>query len=136
MLAFRHPIMLLLSGDMDFELCTKLKCLTQDILQHCKKGCELSGHTEQDVHNESSNKEMKSVVGAQCSSDDEFQDNYFFRDLKDHQDGKEEPYLMNLSMYKVKTRAALWFNILLNKSRAIAKRCSLKHGEMLLVKQA
>ncbi|WVZ00425.1 hypothetical protein V8G54_026494 [Vigna mungo] len=71
-------------------LCTKLKCLTQDILQHCRKGCKLSSHTKHDVHNESSNKEMKSADGAKCCSDDEFQDYYFFRDLKDHQDGKEE----------------------------------------------
>ncbi|XP_014498561.1 cytochrome P450 3A31-like isoform X1 [Vigna radiata var. radiata] len=71
-------------------LCTKLKCLTQDILQHCRKGCKLSSHTKHDVHNESSNKEMKSADGAKCCSDDEFQDYYFFRDLKDHRDGKEE----------------------------------------------
>ncbi|XP_022637204.1 cytochrome P450 71A26-like isoform X2 [Vigna radiata var. radiata] len=55
-----------------------------------RKGCKLSSHTKHDVHNESSNKEMKSADGAKCCSDDEFQDYYFFRDLKDHRDGKEE----------------------------------------------
>ncbi|KAK7334576.1 hypothetical protein VNO80_26336 [Phaseolus coccineus] len=95
-------------------LCTKLKCLTQDILQHCRKGCKLSGHTEQDVPNESSNKEMKSVVGAQCSSDDEFQDYYFFRDLKDHQDGKEEPCgnVMRMIFHGCQTTSVLITDIL------------------------
>ncbi|RDX61281.1 11-oxo-beta-amyrin 30-oxidase, partial [Mucuna pruriens] len=95
-------------------LCTKLKCLTQDILQHCGKGCKLVDHTDLEVHSESSNKEMKSAHGAQCCSDDEFQDYYFFRDLKDHQDGKEEPCgnIMRVIFHGCQTTSALINNVL------------------------
>ncbi|XP_027930920.1 cytochrome P450 714C3-like isoform X1 [Vigna unguiculata] len=95
-------------------LCTKLKCLTQDILQHCRKGCKLSSHTGQDVHYESSTEEMKSADGAQCCSDDEFQDYYFFRDLKDHQDGKEEPCgnVMRMIFHGCQTTSVLITDVL------------------------
>jgi len=87
-------------------LCTKLKCLTQDILQHCRKSCKLS--------DESSNKEMKSADGAKCCSDDDFQDYYFFRDLKDHQDGKEEPCgnVMRMIFHGCQTTSILITDIL------------------------
>ncbi|KAL2337276.1 hypothetical protein Fmac_011722 [Flemingia macrophylla] len=96
------------------RLCTMLKCLTQDILQHCRKGCKLFAHTNQDVRNESSNKEMKSAHGAQCCSDDVFQDYYFFRDLKDQQDGKEEPCgnIMRMMFHGCQTTSALITNVL------------------------
>lgn len=96
------------------SLCRKLKYLTEDILQHCRKGCKLFGHTDQDVHNESSNKEMKSAHGAQCCSDDGFQDYYFFRDLKDHQNGKEEPCgnVLRMVFHGCQTTSALITNVL------------------------
>ncbi|CAJ1958751.1 unnamed protein product [Sphenostylis stenocarpa] len=91
------------------SLCTKLKCLTEDILQHCRKGCKLFGYTDQDVHNESSNK-----GGSQCCSDGEFQDYYFFRDLKDYQDGKEEPCgnVMRMIFHGCQSTSALITNVL------------------------
>ncbi|KAG5033420.1 hypothetical protein JHK85_017402 [Glycine max] len=95
-------------------LCTKLKCLTQDILQHFRKGCKLFGQTDQDVRNKSSNKETKSADGAQCCSGDDFQDYFFFRDLKDHQDGKEEPCgnIMRVIFHGCQTTSALITNVL------------------------
>ncbi|KAK7322559.1 hypothetical protein VNO77_25945 [Canavalia gladiata] len=95
-------------------LCSKLKFLTQDILQHCGKGCELFGHIDKEVHSKSSNKEKKSAHGAQCCSDDEFQDYYFFRDLKDHQYSKEElcGNIMRVMFHGCQTTAALIANLL------------------------
>ena len=91
-----------------------MKCLTQDILQHFRKGCKLFGQTDQDVRNESSNKETKSADGAQCCSGDDFQDYFFFRDLKDHQDGKEEPCgnIMRVIFHGCQTTSALITNVL------------------------
>ncbi|XP_027341306.1 alpha-humulene 10-hydroxylase-like isoform X2 [Abrus precatorius] len=95
-------------------LCKNLKCLTQDILQHCRKGCKLFGHMDQEVHNNSSNKEMKSAHGAQCCSDDEFQNSYFFRDLNNHQGVKEESCgnIMRVMFHGCQTTAALIANVL------------------------
>ena len=94
-------------------LCTKLKCLTRDILQHCRKSRKLFGHIDQ-VHSESSNIEMKSAHGAQCCSDNDFQDYYFFRDLNDHQSAKEEPCgnIMRVMFHGCHTTAALIANAL------------------------
>ncbi|KAK7401399.1 hypothetical protein VNO78_12838 [Psophocarpus tetragonolobus] len=96
------------------SLCTKLKCLTQDILQHCRKGHKLFGYTDQHVHNASSNKEMKLEHGAQYCTDDELQDYYFFLDVKDHQDGKEEACgnIMRLMFHGCQTTSALISNVL------------------------
>ncbi|MED6169347.1 hypothetical protein PIB30_020477 [Stylosanthes scabra] len=97
-------------------LCTKLKCLTSDIVQHCRKSCKLFGQIDQNFHHESSNKEIKSAHGSQCCSDNEFEDYYFFRDLNDHQNAKEkeEPSgnIMRVMFHGCHTTAALISNIL------------------------
>lgn len=93
-------------------LCTKLKCLTQDILQHCRKNCKLFHHIEQNVHNERTNIEMGTVHGVQCCSDNDFQD--FFCELDDHNTAKEEPCgnIMGVMFHGCLTTAALISNIL------------------------
>ncbi|XP_061353472.1 cytochrome P450 78A5-like isoform X2 [Gastrolobium bilobum] len=95
-------------------LCSKLKCLTQDILKDCRKGCKLFDHIDQNVHNEIFNVEMKSVHDTQCCSDDEFQDYYFFRDLSDDQNAKEGPCanIMRVMFHGCQTTAALIANVL------------------------
>ncbi|KAL4277468.1 hypothetical protein HN51_060570 [Arachis hypogaea] len=97
-------------------LCTKLKCLTSDIVQHCRKSCKLFGQIDQNVHNESFNKEIKSAHCSQCCSDNEFGDYYFFRDLNNHQNAKEkeEPSgnIMRVMFHGCHTTAALISNIL------------------------
>ncbi|KAF7824777.1 cytochrome P450 78A5-like [Senna tora] len=82
-------------------LCTKLKCLTQDILQHCRKNCKLFYHIEQNVHSERSNIEMGTTYGVQCCSDD-------------HNTAKEEPCgnIMGVMYHGCQTTAALISNIL------------------------
>lgn len=94
-------------------LCKKLKFLTHDILQHCRKCCKLFGHIDQKVNVES-NIEMKSAQGEQCCSDYEFQDCYFFRDLKDNQNSKEEPCgnIMRVMFHGCQTTAALIADVL------------------------
>lgn len=97
-------------------LSTKLRCLTQDVLQLCRKSCKILGHIDQSVHNESSNTVLKSGDGAQYQSDDEFQDYYFFRDLIDHGNAKEEPCgnIMRVMFHGCQTTAALIANVLTN----------------------
>ncbi|KAK7271523.1 hypothetical protein RJT34_27497 [Clitoria ternatea] len=95
-------------------LCTKLKCLTQDILQHCRNGGKLFGHVDLEIHNGSSIKEMKLAHGVQCCSDDEFHDYHFFHDLNNHQDDKEEPCgnIMRVMFHGCQTTAALISSVL------------------------
>ncbi|KAK7259632.1 hypothetical protein RIF29_25244 [Crotalaria pallida] len=78
-------------------LCTKLKCLTRDILQHCKKRWKLFGHIDQNVNDESK-MEMNSRHG----------------DLNVHQNSKEEPCgnIMRVMFHGCQTTAALIANVL------------------------
>jgi hypothetical protein len=89
------------------HLCTKLRCLTQDILQHCRQSC---------VHSESSKLEMKSADSAQYSSNDSFQNYHFFRDHNDQQNSKEEPYgnIMRVMLHGCQTTGSLIANVLTN----------------------
>lgn len=93
-------------------LCTKLKSLTQDILQHCRKSCKLFHHIEQNVHSEKSNIEMGTAHGAKCCSDDGFQN--VFRGLNDHNSAKEESYgnIMGVMYHGCQTTAALISSVL------------------------
>lgn len=97
-------------------LCTKLRCLTQDILQLCRNSCKILGHIDQNVHSESSNLEMKSADGAQYRFDDESQNYYFFHDLNDQQNTIEEPCgnIMRVMFHGCQTTAALIANVLTN----------------------
>ncbi|KAF1894231.1 hypothetical protein Lal_00004155 [Lupinus albus] len=94
-------------------LCAKLKCLTQDILQNCETSWKLFGHIDRNVNSESKI-EMKSAHDEQHCSDDEFGDCYFFRDLNDHPNSKEERCgnVMRVMFHGCQTTAALIANIL------------------------
>ncbi|GAU48390.1 hypothetical protein TSUD_118160 [Trifolium subterraneum] len=96
--------------------CTELKCLTQDILQHCRKSCKILGHIDQNVHSKSSKLEMKLADGAQYSSNDSFQNYHFFRDLNDEQNSKEDPYgnIMRVMLHGCQTTGSLIANVLTN----------------------
>jgi len=98
------------------HLCTKLRCLTQDILQHRRKSCKILGHINQNVCSESSNPEMKSADGMQCRSNGGFQNCHFFHDLNDQKNSKEEPCgnIMCVMLHGCQTTAALIANVLTN----------------------
>jgi hypothetical protein len=89
------------------HLCTQLRCLTQDILQNCRKSC---------IHSESSKPEMKSADSAQYISNDSFQNYHFFRDHNDQQNSKEEPYgnIMRVMLHGCQTTGSLIANVLTN----------------------
>ncbi|KAI9115215.1 hypothetical protein K1719_013534 [Acacia pycnantha] len=93
-------------------LCTKLKCLTQDILEHCRKNCKLFHGIEHNVHNEKSNTEMETTHGAQCYSDVDCPG--FLGEHRDHDIAKEEPCgnIMGVMFHGCQTTAALISNIL------------------------
>ncbi|XP_057451331.1 geranylhydroquinone 3''-hydroxylase CYP76B74-like isoform X2 [Lotus japonicus] len=98
------------------RLCNKLRCLTQDMLQHCRKSCKIFGHTDENVHSESSNLDMKSADGAQCCSDNEFHNYYFSHDLNGHQNADDETCgnIMRVMFHGCQTTAALIANVLTN----------------------
>lgn len=98
------------------HLCKKLRCLTQDILQHRRKSCKILGHIDQNVCSESSNPEMKSADATQCRSNDGFQNCHFFCDLNDQQNSKDEPCgnIMRVMLHGCQTTAALIANVLTN----------------------
>ncbi|KAI4323594.1 hypothetical protein L6164_023187 [Bauhinia variegata] len=72
-------------------LCKRLKCLTQDILQHCKKNCKLFHHIDQNVYGEKSNIKTVTADGAQCCSGADSRDCFFFHKLNDNHTATEEP---------------------------------------------
>lgn len=51
------------------HLCTKLKCLTQDIIQQCRKNCKLFCPVDRNSHNETPNKGMEAAIGGPSCSD-------------------------------------------------------------------
>ncbi|CAJ2638724.1 unnamed protein product [Trifolium pratense] len=89
------------------HLCTELRCLTQEILQHCRKSCKILGHIDQNVH---------SKDGAHYNSNDSFQNYHFFRDLNDQQNSNEETYgnIMRLMLHGCQTTGSLIANVLTN----------------------
>lgn len=97
-------------------LCTKLRCLTQDILQHCRTSCKILGSIDQNVRSEGSNPELKSADGAQCRSNVGSENFQFFRDLNDCENSKLEHCgnIMLMMLHGCQTTAALIANVLTN----------------------
>ncbi|XP_054815984.1 3,9-dihydroxypterocarpan 6A-monooxygenase-like [Prosopis cineraria] len=93
-------------------LCTKLKCLTQDILEHCRKNCKLFHRIEHNVHSERSNAEMGTTHASKSYSDAGCPG--FLGEHRDHNTAKEEPYgnIMGVMFHGCQTTAALISNVL------------------------
>ncbi|KAJ0102994.1 hypothetical protein Patl1_05734 [Pistacia atlantica] len=73
------------------HLCTRLRCLTQDIVQQCCKNCKLFCHLDQSTHNETSNTRMETALGGPSHSDVPVPDNLFSEKLNRNLNVREEP---------------------------------------------
>ncbi|KAJ7949409.1 putative Cytochrome P450 [Quillaja saponaria] len=93
------------------RLCSKLKCLTQDIFQQCQKNCNIFHHRDQIVQNETLNIQIETASGAKSCSDAVFQD---FSKLGDHHNATEEPCgnIMRMMLHGCQTTTGLIDNML------------------------
>ncbi|XWS08236.1 hypothetical protein CRYUN_Cryun41cG0062500 [Craigia yunnanensis] len=73
------------------RLCTKLKCLTQDLVQQCSKSYMLYRYMDPVSHNETANAGMEATVGSKSCSSIFLQDNFFLQVLNGHLNSREEP---------------------------------------------
>ncbi|KAJ0045975.1 hypothetical protein Pint_05646 [Pistacia integerrima] len=96
------------------HLCTRLRCLTQDIVQQCCKNCKLFCHLDQSTHNETSNTGMETALGGPSHSDVPVPDNLFSEKLNGNLNAREEPCgnLMGVMFHGYLTTAGLIGNIL------------------------
>lgn len=96
------------------SLCTKLKCLTQDIVQQCRKNYKLFCHMDESSHNETTKIEKKAASGVVPSSGVVMQDKIFSPDLGGHLNAKEEPCgnIMGVMFHGCIATAGLIGNIL------------------------
>ncbi|KAK9283369.1 hypothetical protein L1049_011611 [Liquidambar formosana] len=95
-------------------LCTKLKCLTQDIIQQCKQNYKLFCHIDQNPHNRSTNIGTGAASDASLSSAVEMPDNLLFQELSGNLNIREEPCgnIMGVMFHGCLTTAGLIGNIL------------------------
>ena len=96
------------------RLCTKLKCLTQDIVQQCRKNYKLFRHGDENLHNETANMGMGSASGALSCSGIEMPANCFLHELNGHLNAREEPCgnIMGVMFHGCLTTAGLIGNLL------------------------
>lgn len=73
------------------HLCTKLKSLTQDIIQQCQNNCRLFCHMDESLHNEAANMGMVSTTGSPICFGVEMSDNFSLHELKGNLNLREEP---------------------------------------------
>ncbi|XVF82480.1 hypothetical protein PTKIN_Ptkin16aG0052000 [Pterospermum kingtungense] len=73
------------------QLCTKLRCLTQDLIQHCSRSYKLYHHTDPVSHNETENAGMEATVGSKSYSSIFLQDSFFQQELNGELNAREEP---------------------------------------------
>ncbi|KAG7031903.1 Cytochrome P450 [Cucurbita argyrosperma subsp. argyrosperma] len=97
------------------RLCMKLKCLTQDIVQQCRKHCKLSSHSQnQNLQNEikSTGVEAEFVI-PRCPAT-EMRNSCFFYGLHDQVNPNEEPIgnIMGVMFHGCLTTANLIASIL------------------------
>ncbi|XP_008231615.1 PREDICTED: alpha-humulene 10-hydroxylase-like isoform X1 [Prunus mume] len=99
------------------SLCTKLKCLTQDIIRQCKKNYMLFGHMDHNLHGETE------ILGKEIASDGPscsevvIVDALFFQELNGHLNATEEEpcgNLMRIMFHGCLTTARLINNILVS----------------------
>ncbi|KAG7945943.1 hypothetical protein I3843_14G012900 [Carya illinoinensis] len=96
------------------RLCTKLKFLTQDIVQQCRKNYKFFLQKDENLHNENANKGMESASGAPSCSGVEMPDNLFLHELNGHLGAREEPCgnIMGVMFHGCLTTAGLIDNLL------------------------
>ncbi|KAB1226678.1 hypothetical protein CJ030_MR1G008473 [Morella rubra] len=91
------------------RLCTKLKILTQDIVQQCQKNYKLFCHMDENFPNETPNTRMDSASGAPSCSCLEMPDNLLLHKFNGHLNAREEPFgnIMGLMFHGCLTTAGL-----------------------------
>ena len=96
------------------RLCTKLKCLTQDIVQQCRRNYKLFCHGDGNLHNETANMGMESVSATPSCSCVERPDSFFSNELNGHLSAREEPCgnIMGVMFHGCLTTAGLIGNLL------------------------
>ncbi|KAK2634932.1 hypothetical protein Ddye_029724 [Dipteronia dyeriana] len=96
------------------HLCTKLKCLAQDIVQQCRRNCKLFCNIDQSFHNETVNAGLEAALGGPSCSDVLKPDNVLSLELNGHLNVKGEPCgnIMGLMFHGCLTTAGLVGNIL------------------------
>lgn len=96
------------------HLCTKLKCLTQDIVQQCRKNCKLFHCMDQNHYDETTSTGKNASYDASYCSDG-IPDNFIFQKFKDNIDEKEESSsnIMGMMFHGCLTTTGLIDNILM-----------------------
>ncbi|XWS74597.1 hypothetical protein CRYUN_Cryun01aG0012200 [Craigia yunnanensis] len=97
------------------RLCTKLKCLTQDLVQQCSKSYKLYRHMDPISHNETVNAGMEAKVGSKSCSGIFLQDNFFLQELNGHLNTREETCgnIMGMMFHGCLTTGGLISNMLM-----------------------
>ncbi|KAB1226673.1 hypothetical protein CJ030_MR1G008478 [Morella rubra] len=98
------------TGILEYQrLCTKLKILTQDIVQQCQKNYKLFCHMDENFPNETPNTRMDSASGAPSCSCLEMPDNLLLHKFNGHLNAREEPFgnIMGLMFHGCLTTAGL-----------------------------
>jgi cytochrome P450 len=96
------------------HLCTKLKCLTQDIIQQCKKTCGLFDHEDPSSNNDTTNVDMeRSACGPSCSWT--LMPYNFFSEINSHTSSRDElcGNMMGVMFHGCSTTAGLIASILI-----------------------
>lgn len=95
-------------------LCTKLKSLTQDIVQQCKKNYKIFHSMDHKFCNKAAHVEKEVAYGVPSCSIIGMPDKFIFEELKSHLNVREEPYgnIMGMMFHGCLTTAGLINNIL------------------------
>jgi cytochrome P450 len=96
------------------RLCTKLKFLTQDIVQQCRKNCRLFCHMDENLRNAITNMGRESECGAPSCCGVAMPDNFSLHELNDDLNAREEPCgnIMGVMFHGCLTTAGLIGNLL------------------------
>ncbi|XP_024021107.1 cytochrome P450 3A29 [Morus notabilis] len=98
------------------QLCTKLKRLTQDIIQQCRRSCKIFHCMDDDHCNETAGTGKNASYGASYCSDGVIPENFFFHEFKGHMNEREdEPSsnIMGMMFHGCLTTTGLINNILM-----------------------
>lgn len=97
------------------RLCTKLKSLTQDLIQHCSKSYKLYHHMDPASHNETANAGMEATVGSKFCSNIFLQDIFFRQELNGDLTARKEPCgnIMGMLFHGCLTTGGLISNMLM-----------------------
>lgn len=98
------------------SLCTELKCLTQDLVQQCRKTCKLYGSADHNLNGETANLAKEVTSGGPSCSEVVIVDDISFAELNGHINLGEEPCgnLMGIMFHGCLSTASLINNIMMN----------------------